>query len=263
MPSCTDQTGRTLSPGSHPSRIISLVPSQTELLASLGLEEEVVGITRFCIHPERWFQKKARVGGTKQANLARIHSLAPDLILANREENERDQVEELARYYPVWVSDIATLADALDMILRVGRLVGREPAARQLAGEIQQHFNTLEPVARPPRACYLIWQSPYMTVGSDSFIHAMMEVAGLENIFRDRLRYPIVTWEEIRDRRPDLVLLSSEPFPFKASHQADLQSRLAGSRVLLVDGTRFSWYGSRLMESPAYFRRLRTAWTGS
>ena len=110
-------------------RIISLVPSQTELLYDLGLEEEVVGITKFCVHPPEWFQSKARVGGTKTIHFEKIKALQPDLIIGNKEENEREQIEALAECFPVWMSDIATLEDALDMMLRVGALVDRPEQA--------------------------------------------------------------------------------------------------------------------------------------
>ncbi len=118
MPIFTDQTGREVSIPSHPQRIISLVPSQTELLFDLGLEEQVAGITKFCVHPEKWFRSKTRIGGTKNIKSALIHQLQPDLIIANKEENVKEQVEELAAHYPVWVSDIHDLQSALDMIRR-------------------------------------------------------------------------------------------------------------------------------------------------
>ena len=117
MRSVTDQTGRSITIPDSPKRIISIVPSQTELLFDLGLSDEVIGITKFCVHPEEWFRKKTRVGGTKQLNMETIRSLQPDLIVANKEENEQVQVEDIAKEFPVWISDIKTLSDAKRMIL--------------------------------------------------------------------------------------------------------------------------------------------------
>src|SRR5689334_18071707 len=125
MPSFTDQIGRTISLNKTPRRIISLVPSQTELLYDLGLSDEVVGITKFCVHPEEWFRNKPRVGGTKQLNMDIIHHLQPDLVIANKEENVREQVEELASHYPVWVSDINNPDDAYWMMKELGSITGK------------------------------------------------------------------------------------------------------------------------------------------
>ena len=140
MPVFTDQLGRTVDLPNPPQRIISLVPSQTELLYSLGLGEAVVGITRFCTHPETWFRQKARIGGTKAIDPARVDALRPDLIIANKEENEKPQVEALATRYPVWTSDIKTLDDALDMIRSIGAITAKLRPARILAAEIAQRL---------------------------------------------------------------------------------------------------------------------------
>jgi ABC-type Fe3+-hydroxamate transport system substrate-binding protein len=170
-------------------RIVSLVPSQTELLAELGLDEEVVGLTRFCVRPEGWKERKTIVGGTKNLLPERIAALRPTLILANREENVREQVEPLAALAPVHVTDVATVAEALAMIREVGALVGRRREAEALTKEIEAGFSGLKP-GRPRRAVYLIWREPYMTVGGDTFISDVMARAGLENAFGDRARYP-------------------------------------------------------------------------
>jgi len=147
MSAFTDQLGRTVILPQPPRRVISLVPSQTELLYTLGLDPanqepgyEVVGITKFCIHPTSWFREKTRVGGTKDVHPDRVHSLRPDLILANKEENDQQQIEELARHYPVWISDVKTLPDALDMIRSVGDLTGRGQEGDKLASEIARRF---------------------------------------------------------------------------------------------------------------------------
>lgn len=286
-------------------RIISLVPSQTELLYTLGLEDEVVGITKFCIHPAAWFRTKTRVGGTKNIHPEIIASLKPDLIIANKEENDRQQVEDLASQYTVWVSDVKSLPDALDMIRTVGSLTHRNTQARALADEIQHRFDTLLPLPAPltslhranthhPTAAYLIWRdhierpafrsrrndtnasarhfSPdsarawYMAAGGDTFIHDMLRRCGLTNLLSTTNRYPTVDTETLS--RCDLILLSSEPYPFREKHIDELKKLLPvhpGSStpvthtpvIHLVDGQIFSWYGSRLLEAPAYFSELQ------
>jgi ABC-type Fe3+-hydroxamate transport system substrate-binding protein len=252
----TDQAGRTVSIPVQPRRIVSLVPSQTELLADLGLDDRVVGITKFCIHPEAWFRGKTRVGGTKNVHLDRVAALRPDLILANKEENVREQVEALATDFPVWVSDINTLRDALEMVTQVGHLTSTETKAAEIRDSIQTGFTALPRRSSPLRAAYLIWKDPYMTVGGDTFIHDMLRAAGLQNCFGGLSRYPSVTVDQLQEANCDLLLLSSEPYPFKQKDVDELQARLPGTRVLLVDGEMFSWYGSRLLRAPAYFERL-------
>jgi len=252
----TDQLDRTISLDHPPRRIISLVPSQTQLLHALGLEEEVIGITKFCVHPGSWFRHKTRVGGTKDIRPGIIRSLQPDLIIANKEENQQQQIEELAADYPVWISDIATLEDAMEMILALGALTGREQAAASLAGSIRQQFNGLTATDASLRTAYFIWRDPWMVAGGDTFIHHMLQQCGLSNIFAGENRYPTITLDELADRHCELVLLSSEPYPFRDKHIAGIREVLPAARIRLVDGEMFSWYGSRLLESPAYFRQL-------
>jgi ABC-type Fe3+-hydroxamate transport system substrate-binding protein len=255
----TDQMQRQISqPHWPPKRIISLVPSQTELLADLGLEREVIGITKFCVHPASWFQTKQRVGGTKTLNLAMIEALKPDLIIGNKEENERSQIEALEKHFPVWMSDIQHLAAALDMIRRVGQLCDRSEQASVLANNIYTAFQQLaKPVETTAvKAAYLIWRKPYMAAGGDTFIQDMLVHAGFSNVFAGKMRYPEISPQELAEAQPQVVLLSSEPYPFSEKHIAALQSVCPGSKIMLVDGEMFSWYGSRLLEAAGYFRGL-------
>jgi ABC-type Fe3+-hydroxamate transport system substrate-binding protein len=251
-----DQAGRNIDLSNVPKRIISIVPSQTELLFDLGLDDEVVGITKFCVHPNEWFRSKMRVGGTKQVNLDLIHSLQPDLIIANREENEKAQVEELEKFYPVWVSDVHTIGDACSMMRSIGSMTGKTKEAEQLIREINDSFQNYTPLKPKRKTLYLIWQKPYMTVGNDTFIHEMMERAGFENVFSDEKRYPEITFSQIQHLDFDLLLLSSEPFPFKEKHKHEFEIQLPGVQVELVDGEIFSWYGSRLKFAASYFNSL-------
>jgi len=238
----------------RPTRIISLVPSQTELLFDLGLQEEVVGITKFCIHPTQWFRHKKRVGGTKTIDISSVRALQPDLILANKEENTQADIEALSKEFPVWVSDIKNVQDALDMIAQVGELVNRKEEAQQLIDKIQKKM-TVRTNQNSIDALYLIWQKPYMAAGADTFIHDMMSYAGMRNVVT-QMRYPTLTMEEIIALQPAYVLLSSEPFPFKQKHVEEMQASLPDVKIILVDGELFSWYGSRMLQSFDYFYHL-------
>jgi len=258
MAAFVDQTGKTVFLSGIPQRIISLVPSQTELLADFGLDEEVTGITRFCIHPDKWFRSKKRIGGTKQIRPDLIQQLQPDLIIANKEENVKEQVDALAALFPVWVTDVNTVDDAYRMIHDLGMITGKTDAAAIIAAKIRQTFTSLSISPVRPRVAYLIWKSPYMTIGHDTFIHSMLDVAGYENVFADRLRYPEVSVDELRASGCDHVFLSSEPYPFSQKHIDELQPLLPGVKIMLVNGEMFSWYGSRLLYSASYFLSIRS-----
>ena len=251
-----DQMQRRLRIDWPPRRIVSLVPSQTELLFDLGLADAVVGVTDFCTEPREMPPHCVRVGGTKRFVFDRIAAAAPDLVIGNREENYREGIERLARDFPVWMSDIATLEDALAMIRAVGALCARDEAADAMAVRIAERFAAL-PAFAPVDAAYLIWRKPWMAVGAGTFIDAMLARAGLRNVFGDRERYPETTLAELRARAPRVVLLSSEPYPFGTEHLRELAAGLPGARVLCVDAMPFSWYGSRLLLAPAYFAALR------
>ncbi|MBL7890243.1 MAG: ABC transporter substrate-binding protein [Bacteroidia bacterium] len=259
MPAFTDQLNRKIELSSTPKRIISLVPSQTELLYDLGLRDEVVGITKFCIHPDEWFRSKVRVGGTKKIDFEKIKELQPDLIIGNKEENDQGLIEELMKLYPVWISDIYTLKDAYDMITRVGTLVGKQQEATFLKLQIESQFNQFiqSNVPSNKKTAYFIWNDPYMVAGANTFINEVLKLNGLENIFADKdSRYPEVSAEELKKLQPELILLSSEPYPFKQKHMDELQLICPSAKILLVDGELFSWYGSRLLKIPEYLKDL-------
>lgn len=256
MRTAIDARGNRVSLSQPPRRIISLVPSQTELLADLGLAEQVVGVTRFCVHPHTWKAAKQIVGGTKQVNMERIEALKPDLILANLEENKREMVEALDTIAPTYVTDVDTISAALDMIRTVGSLTDKENEAEELIAGIEEAFVALD-AFRPIRTAYLIWQAPYMTVGHDTFIHDVIARGGFVNVFGDQARYPEITVEALIETEADVVLLSSEPFPFREKHLEAFRRMLPDASVYLVDGELFSWYGSRLRKTPGYLEMLR------
>ncbi len=256
MKSFTDQLGRTINLPGFPSRMVSTVPSQTELLHHLGLENEVVGITKFCIHPQEWFRNKIRVGGTKTLDLDKIRQLRPDLIIANKEENEQAQLETLMREFPVWVSDIETMADALEMIRGVGEITDTAAQAWQLASDIEGALQQITPLPNI-RTAYFIWRGPWMVAGRDTYITDLMQRCGMANVFADGdSRYPEISETDLQAADPQLILLSSEPYPFKEKHLAELQALCPNARILLVDGEMFSWYGSRMLEAAVYLEQL-------
>lgn len=258
MSSFTDQMGRTVALSQFPPRrIVSLVPSQTELLYDLGLENEVAGITKFCVHPPAWFHTKPRVGGTKTLNFNKIDDLQPDLIIGNKEENVREQIEALAGRYPVWMSDVRTLDDAGAMIRQIGALTRKPAEANELAAGILDRFALLSGTGRRLSAAYLIWRKPYMAAGGDTFIQDMLHRAGFANVFGHLSRYPEIDAEALRAAQPDVVLLSSEPYPFADKHLVEFRELCPAARLLIADGELFSWYGSRLRFAPAYFLELR------
>lgn len=257
MQSFTDQTGYTLQLRHRPQRIVSLVPSQTELLFDLGVGERVVGVTLFCIHPAEPLKTITRVGGTKKVNMRRLFALKPDLIIGNKEENSKEQIETLRKACPTWISDVHTLEDALAMIRSVGGLTGAT-AHEEMVAEIGRRFARMRAPEHPLRTAYLIWQDPVMVAGSQTFIDAMMHHAGLQNIFGHLTRYPEITMEALAAAQPEVVILSSEPFSFDEAHRPVFQEACPMARVILADATYFSWYGSRLLRAPAYFDHLLT-----
>jgi ABC-type Fe3+-hydroxamate transport system substrate-binding protein len=247
----------TYTPPDKPLRIVSLVPSQTELLADLGLDSEVVGITKFCVHPQTWWRQKKRIGGTKTVDIPAVFALQPNLILANKEENVREQVLEMAAKVPTYVSEVGNLPTALHMIEEIGLLTQRQETASQLVSEIKEGFGRLMPMKPVLSAAYLIWKDPWMTIGGDTFINHMMDQLGLSNIFADRLRYPSIDLQTLAEKSPEVLLLSSEPYPFAQKHVDQLQPLLPHTRIVLVDGEMFSWHGSRLRKAPDYFGELQ------
>ncbi|WP_396634842.1 helical backbone metal receptor [Maribacter sp. R86514] len=237
-----DQLGNQLDIDHTHARIISVVPSITELLFDLGLGDKIVGCTKFCVHPNKPYLTKNMIGGTKDLNLEKIVKLNPDLILANKEENNKIQIEFLSESTPVWISDVKTFDDSLEMIEQIGLITGTSFRAKEIINQLNNHLKCKAPVKK---AVYLIWKDPYMTIGGDTYINDILNRCGYINLFSEQNRYPIVTLQEISDYKPDVVLLSSEPYPFKEKHLKTIQRSLKNTEVKLVDGEFYSWYGSR------------------
>lgn len=250
----TDMTGYSMRLDHPPMRIVSLVPSQTELLFDLGLSDEVVGITKFCVHPDEWFRSKKRVGGTKNVHIDVVKTLHPDLVIANKEENTQEDIEQIRSFAPVWTSDIKTLDDALVMIRNISVMTGTMNAAMAIERKIKSTFAHLQQTGRPKSVLYLIWKNPYMGAGGDTFIHDMIQRTGLLNVLATKNRYPELEDAQIKRLNPEVVMLSSEPFPFNQQHIDEVKELLPKSKIILVDGEMFSWYGSRLIHACSYFK---------
>lgn len=237
-------------------KIVSLVPSITEALFDFGLNEtEIIGRTKFCIHPKENVSKVEIIGGTKNLNLEKIKSLNPDLIIANKEENEKLQVEELLQDFKVWLTDIETLKDNANFLTQLGKILNKEKLAEEFNKKISETLENFK-TEKTKSAAYLIWQNPYMTVGSYTFIHDIITKIGLRNIFENKNRYPEVKIEDLKGA--EYILLSTEPYPFKEKHKKEFEKSLPNSKIIIVDGEAFSWYGTHLAKRRDYFTKLKS-----
>ncbi|WP_298543736.1 ABC transporter substrate-binding protein [uncultured Aquimarina sp.] len=256
----TDQLGRDIRITSTPMRIISLVPSQTELLVAMGLSNCIVGVTKFCVHPKTIRKEKSVIGGTKNIHLDKIRELDPDIILCNKEENTKEIVETLQEEYTVHVSDISTVEESLELIDQYGKIFNKTSQAATLVSKIRLELRDfLEFVKDKPKKkiAYFIWRKPWMVAGKGTFIHHLLGINGFINMFGHQDRYPEISEEQLPKLKGlDLILLSSEPFPFSETHKNEVIKMLPDAKVILVDGEYFSWYGSRLAEAFVYFRTL-------
>ena len=262
MPIFTDQIGNHHFFESSPKRIVSLVPSQTELLFDLGLEANIVGITKFCVHPFHFKSTKKVVGGTKKVHFEKIKLLQPDIIICNKEENTKEMVNELSKICPVWVTNIITVEDNFKMILDFGQIFNKPAEAQNWCDKINfalidfKNFITDKPKLK---TAYFIWKNPYMVAGNDNYINEMLLLNNFENIYISQGRYPIIELKKMRvDGNPDLVLLSSEPFPFNDEDAFEIGRFTHNAKIIFVDGEMFSWYGSRMLKAIEYFKSIQS-----
>ena len=250
-----DQLLRKLEFDAFPNRIVSLVPSLSELIWDLGLQEQLVGITKFCIHPEEMHNTILRVGGTKNPSIEKIRHLKPDLIVANKEENTLETISQLEKEFNVYVSDVNDLNSAYQMISDLGKICNRSNESFMLNKSIQSEFDKIIKV-KNLRIVYLIWKNPLMCVGGSNFINSLLQELGLENCFSEIHRYPSISLEDIKKTKPDFLFLSSEPYPFTSSDFIDFKSQMPDLKMILVNGEYFSWYGSRMKKAATYFNSL-------
>ncbi len=256
MPELKDQIGTTLKLTATPKRIISLVPSQSEFLWDLGLHDELVGITKFCIHPDKMYKSIERVGGTKKINIKKIRALKPDLIIGNKEENERSDIELLQKEFNVWISDIYNFDDAYRMMHELGKITDKEEEANRIINTIKRTLPSVKNIFEKETAAYFIWYKPYMFVAKNTFIDHALNYIGLKNALNKFERYPELSDEQLVKIDPEFCLLSSEPFPFKEKHIKELRDKLPNAKIIIVDGEIFSWYGSRLLHFADYVESM-------
>ena len=252
-----DQIGNVIKLAEKPVRIISIVPSQSEFLWDLGLHNELVGITKFCIHPNEMYRGVERVGGTKKIDIEKIRALKPDLIIGNKEENERSDIELLQKEFNVWMSDIYTFDDSFEMMTQLGIIVDKEFQAKKIVDVIRTSLTEVKAIFSKQTVAYFIWNKPYMLAAKNTFIDFVLSYVGLTNAFSHLERYPEVDEKALQQIAPELCFLSSEPFPFKEEHLMELQNALPNSKIVIVDGEVFSWYGSRLSHLNAYIKDLK------
>jgi ABC-type Fe3+-hydroxamate transport system substrate-binding protein len=235
-------------------KVVSLVPSITEALFDLGLtENEVVGRTKFCIHPEEKVKNVAIIGGTKNINIDKIKALQPDLILANKEENIKEQVEALMDDFKVIVTNVETIEDNYYLLKHLGKTFHKEDKAQLFNLKIYEILNEAK-ISSTIKVAYLIWKNPYMTIGSDTFIHKILAEIGFENIFKYKTRYPEIETADLAEA--EVIMLSSEPFPFKEKHIEELKEFYPDKKIMIVDGEAFSWYGTHIAKCEDYFKEL-------
>ena len=239
-----------------PSRIVSLVPSLTELICWLGRGEALVGRTRFCTEPAEVVERVPEIGGTKNPDIAAMEALAPDLVIANREENRREDVEALrARGFRVIVTDPNTIEGALVMITELGEVLGASQRADALVADVQAAV--AEDDGARTRVFVPIWLNPLMGLGSETYGSSLIEAAGGENVLAHRARYPELTMDEVAALAPCVILLPDEPYRFSKRHLPQFEA-IAPAHV--VDGRRLWWYGPRM---PHAIRELRAMLAGS
>ena len=252
-------------------RIVSLVPSLTECLFELGLGPFVVGRTGFCIHPADQVRDVAKVGGTKSIDIEKVRDLSPTHVVVNREENPRDPVDQIRQFVPnIVVTDPVTVGDNILLYRQLGEVFNVMAAAERLVTRFETvHQRLLSQNFSSLRLIYLIWRDPWMTVASDTFISQMLAQAGMLTVpdttargpLPDAARYPEITEEQMANAKPDLILLSTEPYRFQESH-CELIRRIDGldaTPCRLIDGEMTSWYGPRAIKGVEYLNDFRLA----
>ncbi|TYP97952.1 ABC-type Fe3+-hydroxamate transport system substrate-binding protein [Tenacibaculum adriaticum] len=256
----SNQINKILDLKQTPKRIVSLVPSQTELLFDLGLENNIVGITKFCVHPYHLKQTKEIVGGTKNIKIDKIKALNPDIILCNKEENTKEIVETCLKIAPVHVSELNTIDDTLELIQFYGEKFSCRTEAAKIIQKINfklNDFKTFIKSIESKKVAYFIWKDPWMVAGNNTYINHLLQLNKFVNIYQNKERYPEIELKKIRlEGDPDLVFLSSEPYPFKEEHAFEIGRYTHHAKTVFVDGEMFSWHGSRLIKALDYFKKL-------
>lgn len=239
-----------------PQKIVSLCPSITETLFAIGAGELLVGRTDYCVHPQTKIRKIPAVGGTKNFRIDEIVALNPDLIIAEKEENPKNKILKLHDQIPVFVFSVESFNDALAMIAKLGELTGKEKESYDLLNRVRHAFEDIRPEGTQT-AAYLIWEKPLMAAGNNTFINAMMEKAGFRNIFAERPeRYPKITVRDLMDKKPETLILSTEPCTYTEADVKRYRQLLPNTNVILINGELFSWYGARMLKAAEFIQHF-------
>ena len=230
MPIYTDQLNNKIKLNTTPKRIISIVPSQSEFLWQIGIRNQLIGITKFCIHPKEMFNKIERIGGTKKLNINKIRSLKPDLIIANKEENNQQEIEFLQKEFNVWISDIYNFNDAFYMMKKLSVILNKESETQKLITTIKASLKPIKNIFKNITVAYFIWNKPYMVAANNTYINFVLNYLGLKNTAHNLQRYPEVNEVILKKINPNICFLSSEPYPFKQKHIIELQQILPASK---------------------------------
>lgn len=249
----TDDLGTTLIFPRSPDKIVSLVPSLTETLVAAGLKSSLAGITKFCVHPKELLKEIDVIGGTKNPRIDAIISIKPDVVFANKEENRLEDITELKQHTQVYVTDISSHQDVVSFVYNL-YMIFNTSECKHLMNQIKNlpDYTNRKKIS----TCYLIWKNPWMTVGKDTFVHHMMEKYGFKNVYETEVRYPEISLESIQVLKPKIIMLSSEPYPFKEKDKQELLLYFPDTTIIQVDGEMFSWYGSRLLEADQYINEV-------
>jgi ABC-type Fe3+-hydroxamate transport system substrate-binding protein len=243
-------------------RIVCLVPSITELLCDLGLSDQIVGRTGFCIHPWETVKTIPKVGGTKDVLIDRVRELEPTHVVVNVDENLKEDAETLATFVPsVVVTHPQGPRDNLSLYRQMGATFGREAEAERMCERFEEAYGRATAnVGREQSVLYLIWRDPWMTIAPDTYIAQTLALFGWtqpvnlgspEGDQSLQVRYPEVRLSDFAGK-VDRVLLSSEPFHFKPEHIPQVEELVPGAEVSLIDGEMTSWYGSRAIAGLDY-----------
>jgi len=254
----TDQLHREIQIEQPPKKIVSLVPSITELLFDLGLEGQISGRTKFCIHPEDKVKHVPTIGGVMGLDYHKLKEIGPDLILASKEENGMNEINEIANDFPVWVCNINNLEDALAMIRSIGEMCQVNKNAEKMEQDILQEFKKLDEIPEGVvKGAYIVWKNPLYTINQNTFIHDMLRRIGVENVFAGKEEsYPKILEEELQKKNTDYIFLPSEPYNFTEREAREFRKKFPKTEVRRVDGEYFAWYGSHLLKAPSYFKQI-------
>lgn len=261
MITITDARNKKIVFSEPPKRVVSLIPSITEALFDLGAGEAIAGVSNYCIHPAEGVKNKIKVGGQKNPDMGKIKAIHPDLIILNMEENKPEHIKFLSQHYTTWVTYPRLFRDAENLLMQLGKVFDAESRASVYADKIRISSKQLSSIRRRKiKTMYLIWRNPWMSINRDTFIHNVLELHHMENVYAKRdKRYFEVTAQDIEDADPDIIILPDEPYHFREKHKSEFShlsvSAVKNSRIFLADGTYFCWYGTRTARASQYIHK--------